>query len=101
MGFSRCENTSGSHRCNRSLLEDQLQGELDLARRVRIGGMQKAGRHAVLGRKDIDSNGLIRQNELGCVADDPPSCVIWTHLLSRFSKLKDSAISSSFTRSPA
>jgi len=63
MAFSRGENASSSHRWNCSSSKQQLKNELDLALRVCIGGVQKAGGHAILGRKDIDSNSFIRLNE--------------------------------------
>src|SRR6266849_9173159 len=91
MAFSHGENASSSHRWNCSSSKQQLKSELDLARRVCIGGVQKAGGHAILGKKDIDSNSFIGLNEL-CRLLTKPSCVIWTRLLSRFSKLKDSAM---------
>jgi hypothetical protein len=62
MAFSRGENSSSSHRWNCSSSKQQLKSELDLARRVCIGGVQKAGGHAILGRSDIDSNSFIRLN---------------------------------------
>jgi len=73
MAFSRGENASSSYRWNCSSSKQQLRSELDLARRVCIGGVQKAGGHAILGSKDIDSNGFIRLDELAALLMKP-SC---------------------------
>src|SRR4029077_14269915 len=70
MAFSRGENASSSHRWNCSSSKQRLKSELDLARRVCIGGVQKAGGNARFGSKNIDSNGFIRLDELGRVADE-------------------------------
>jgi hypothetical protein len=99
MAFSSRENAARCYLRDRSSLEQQLQSELYLPRGVCVGGPKKAGWHAVLSREDIDSNGLIGLYELGRVA--LKTILRDRGTLSRFSRLKDSAVSSSFTRSPA
>src|ERR1700737_303805 len=49
-------------------LKSQLQSELNLPRDVGVGGPQRAPWNPILRRENIDSNALIRLDELGCVA---------------------------------
>jgi hypothetical protein len=74
---------------------NQLQSELDLPRGAGLGDLQKTGRHPILGWEDVDSNALIGLDTL-CELLVKPSGVISTRRLSRFRRLKDSAVSSIF-----
>src|SRR5450755_1496130 len=70
MAFSCRENATGSHQQNGALSKNQLQRELDLARSVRVRGLEKAGRNAVLGGKDVDFSSVSRLNKLGGISDE-------------------------------